>query len=320
MLVLQKWPVFRELSPKNMGTVRELNCCPSRCIPGERPPQVCICHFFSRAFLRLRHQRRSDVRVGMLQPRPSLLRGALTGWQGRGAASVRHRGLRAARALPVQRYTPRQDGAHGVRRRRRLAPRPLEGRTTEFHRAAHVDRAADCIAAGGADARWRASKRNRVAASVLNRPRTSTATTTKQQRRARTSSGYVWCRLRQAAPPTSVWPGWASAPGCASPARVTGLTMVASMACWEWCQSGSPLATTSMWRSSETGTSMFMSARRTLRAGFLADAHDCPLEGQSTGGKHARVCARSPVISKRVEATPINASAWRHRRRPSQAS
>ena len=94
------------------------------------------------------------------------------------------------------------------------------------HRATHADRAADCTAAGAADARWRASKRSHVA-----------PTTTKRQRRARTSSGYVWRRLRRAA-----WPGRASAPGCASPARVTGLTMVASIACWETCQSWRPLA------------------------------------------------------------------------------
>ena len=133
------------------------------------------------------------------------------------------------------------------------------------HRATHADRAANCIAAGAADARWRASKRSHVAASVLNRPPTSTPTTTKQQRRARTSSGYVWRRLRRAAP-TRAWSGRASAPGCISPARVIGLTMVPSMDCWEPCQSGGPLATTSMRRSSETGTSMFMSARRTFRA------------------------------------------------------
>ena len=79
------------------------------------------------------------------------------------------------------------------------------------HRATHADRAADCIAAGAADARWRASKRSHVAASVLNRPPTSTPTTTKRQRRARTSSGYVWRRLRRAAP-TRAWPGRATVP------------------------------------------------------------------------------------------------------------
>ena len=164
-----------------------------------------------------------------------------------------------------------------------------------------------------------ASKRSHVAAWVLNRPPTSTPTTTKRQRRARTSSGYVWRRLRRAAP-TRAWPGRASAPGCASPARVIGLTMVASIACWEPCQSGRPLATTSTRRSSETGTSMFMSARRTFRATRAPASWHGPLKGQSAGSQHARVCTRSPVVTKRVEATPTSACAWRDRQRKSQAS
>ena len=60
--------------------------------------------------------------------------------------------------------------------------------------------------------------------------------------------------------------GLHGSPGCAWPARVTGLTMVASTACCEPCHKASSLATTSMRRSSETGTSTFMSAKRTLRA------------------------------------------------------
>ena len=50
------------------------------------------------------------------------------------------------------------------------------------------------------------------------------------------------------------------------PAHVTGPTMVASTACCEPCRRDSPFATTSTRRSSETGTSMCMSAKRTLRA------------------------------------------------------
>ena len=95
------------------------------------------------------------------------------------------------------------------------------------------------------------------------------------------------------------WPG-------VSPGRLAcsrGLMMVASMACWEPCQSSSPLATTSMRHSSATGTSMFMSVPRKPGASFLADARDCPLKGQSTRGKHGHVCTRSPVVTKRVEAT-----------------
>ena len=42
--------------------------------------------------------------------------------------------------------------------------------------------------------RWRncANRRSHVAAALPKRPQTSTPTTTKRQRRARTSSGYVW--------------------------------------------------------------------------------------------------------------------------------
>ena len=179
-----------------------------------------------------------------------------------------------------------------MRRRRRCVParRP-------DHRATHADRAADCIAAGAANARWRASKRSHVAASVLHRPPTSTPTTTQRQRRARTSSGYVWRRLRRTAP-TRAWPGRASAPVCASPARVTGLTMVASIACWEPCQSGRPLATTSMRWSCETGTSMFMSARRTFRA------TRAPASWQTRATARSRGKAREASTRPRLHTQP----------------
>ena len=55
---------------------------------------------------------------------------------------------------------------------------------------------------------------------------------------ARTSSGYVWRLLRRAAP-SRARPGCTSAPGCGmcgSPVRVTGLTMVASTACFQKLQ------------------------------------------------------------------------------------
>ena len=59
-----------------------------------------------------------------------------------------------------------------------------------------------------------------------------------------------------------------SAPGCGSPARVTGLTSVASSASCAPCQAGRwrrPQCTI-MHRASLTGTSTFMSAILTLRA------------------------------------------------------
>ena len=60
--------------------------------------------------------------------------------------------------------------------------------------------------------------------------------------------------------------GRVSAPARAEPVRVTGLTIVASIASWAPCHGGKPLATTSMRRASLTGTSMFMSQTRTFRA------------------------------------------------------
>ena len=107
--------------------------------------------------------------------------------------------------------------------------------------------------------------RRKEAASAPKRPPTSTPITTRRARRALASSGEVCRRLRRAAAWTAA-PGRVSAPGCGSPARVTGLTIVASSASCAPCQSGRPWATTSMHRASLTGTSMFMSATRTLRA------------------------------------------------------
>ena len=85
--------------------------------------------------------------------------------------------------------------------------------------------------------------------------------TTKRQRWAPASSGNLW-RFLQRETPTSTWAGCLSAPG------YPGLTML-----MEPSQSRSPLATISMRQSSETGTSMFMSAIRTSRATgcFLAN-------------------------------------------------
>ena len=74
--------------------------------------------------------------------------------------------------------------------------------------------------------------------------------------------------------------------------------MVASSASCEPCQRGRPLATTSMRRSSETGTSRFMSASRTWRA-TLAPA-----------SRHTRATACSRG-SARVDRTPEVAQAVR---------
>ena len=77
-------------------------------------------------------------------------------------------------------------------------------------------------------------------ASVPNLPPVLMPTTTNRQRnrqrRTRSSSGYVWKRLRRAAAVT----GWGS------PRLVRGETMVAPSASWEPCPQGRPFATTSM--------------------------------------------------------------------------
>ena len=57
------------------------------------------------------------------------------------------------------------------------------------HRATQAARAAARSGTGTSKARCPASKRSQVAASAPKRPPTSTPTTTKRQRRARTSSG-----------------------------------------------------------------------------------------------------------------------------------
>ena len=150
-------------------------------------------------------------------PRPCQRR---AGWRGRGAASAHQPGLCAARALALPGQSSRREAAKALCAA--TARRP-------DHRATHVDRAASCMAAGAANARWPASNRSHMA-SVLNLPPTSTPLTTKRQRRARTSSGYA-SRLSRRAVTKSAWPGCVSAPGRAAPARVTGLTMVTSTAC-----------------------------------------------------------------------------------------
>ena len=76
-------------------------------------------------------------------------------------------------------------------------------------------------AAGGAGAK--------VAASAPKRPPTSMPMTTRRQRRARVSSGYMSHLLRRSAL-FAAHPSYVSARGCGPPDRITGETMVASRA------------------------------------------------------------------------------------------
>ena len=166
----------------------------------------------------------------------------LDGWWVRGAASARRQGPRAAQAHPQPHCTRRQVGVRGGSRQMRAA-RQLRATQTNAQpkltaplAAAMPERRRPCAVPTNV-ATWR------LHCQSGHRPR--------PRRQPSGSAGRARCT---------------AAPGCASPARVTGLTMVASTACCEPCHKASPLATTSMRRSSETGTSIFMSAKRTLRA------------------------------------------------------
>ena len=98
--------------------------------------------------------------------------------------------------------------------------------------------------------------------------------------------------LRRAAVVTER-PGSTSACGRGSPARVSGESSVASPASCEPCQRDRPLATTSTRLSSATGTSMLLSATRTLRATCAtasrqtrSTAHNGALKRPCAHGKH----------------------------------
>ena len=167
-----------------------------------------------------------------------------------------------------------------------------------------------CLSAAGTPS---ARRRRKRAASAPKRPPTSTPTTTKRQRRARASSGYVCCRLRRAAASTA-WPGRTSAPGCASPLRVTGLTMVASTASCAPFHRDKPLATTSMRRASAMGTSTFISARRTLW-------HTRPPASRHTGQPRAQAATHEgPVVPQAIQMAVAAADARRQLQREPQAA
>ena len=87
---------------------------------------------------------------------------------------------------PERGYTRRHVGAQGGAEARcaAIANNPNQ-------RATHADRAAGCSATDAVEERRCANRRSHVAASLPKRPPTSTPTTTKRQRQARTSSGYV---------------------------------------------------------------------------------------------------------------------------------
>ena len=120
------------------------------------------------------------------------------------------------------------------------------------HRAMSVVMVACLSGAGVALALAWASRRKNCVASVLHRPPTSSANTTRRHLPAPTNSGYVRSLLRRAvwrAVP-AYWPPRRR--GCAS--LVSGETRVVSTASWAPCHKGSPFAMTSMVRSSKRCT------------------------------------------------------------------
>ena len=93
-----------------------------------------------------------------------------------------------------------------------------------------------------------ANNRRKVVASWLQRPPTSMASTTSLQRRVWRSSGHVRSFARLAS--WTAAPAWRPALLRGSLARVKGDTKVVSMASWTPPHRGSPLAMTSILRSS----------------------------------------------------------------------
>ena len=124
--------------------------------------------------------------------------------------------------------------------------------------------------------------------------------TTRRQRRARVSSGYVSRLLRRAAL-FAAHPGCVSARGCASPDRVTGETMVASRASCDPCHKGKPLATTSISRASATGTSIFMSATQTFRETRAPASRQTLATARSSGSARE---ASTPIVAQAVRWSP----------------
>jgi len=125
---------------------------------------------------------------------------------------------------------------------------------------------------GGADrARVRARSRTNWTASALQRPATSMASTTSRHRGVRNSSGYVRSLLaramRRAAPTVLRW-----------------CRRVVSTASWTPPQRGSPLAITSMRRSSCPWVAMLRSRRRTLAATVAPASLQMRAAARSCGG------------------------------------
>ena len=184
--------------------------------------------------------------------------------------SARRQELRAAPAHPQQHCVRLRAGAPAGRRRMRAAPQLRASWTTALP-----------MQSPQRSAKLRG--RNQCAASVPKRPPTST----KRQRRARSSTS-----------------GRIDSPTCMHVCSRVGVTSPRDQGS-QW-QGVSPFATTSMRRSSGTGT-MFMSGRRTLRA---------------TRARHTRATARSRGKARDASTPEVaHAALWSPNgsRRPRQA-
>ena len=129
--------------------------------------------------------------------------------------------------------------------------------------------------------------------------------TTRPHRRALSSPGWVWRRLRWAA-----WSrakaGRASAPARGSPVLPTGLTMVASTASCAPCHGGKPLHTTSMRLASCTEASRFMSAKRTFWATRAPASRQTRASALSSGMARA---GNTPAVAQAARWSP-QGSSW----------
>ena len=140
---------------------------------------------------------------------------------------------------------------------------------------------------GGADrALHLASRRTKVAASVLQRPPSSSATTVSRQRPDPHNSGYVRSLARRAV--KSAAPAVAPATLRGSTAAVRGDTSVVSTASCAPPHSGRPLAMTSMRLSSCRMGSTLRSRTSTLRATAAPASRHILAAARSRGPPRAR--------------------------------
>ena len=210
---------------------------------------------------------------------------------------------RSSSASPATLHSP----ASGSSNKDAATARCAATASSPDHRATHVARAPARMAACTSEARCPASIRSQVAASAPNQPRTSTPSVSRRSRDSSTGV-QVSTRLGITRPRHGADDGGINRLLRAMPR-------------------GQPVRATSMRRSSERGTSMFMSARQTLRATrdpaswhILAHPCHCPLERKGSRCEHTGSHACSPVVAQGVKATAAGARARCSRQRSRRSS